>query len=447
MTVPRPELHTPAITRLLERVRRLVGRIGWGIADQALSSLTNFAIGIFVARLLGIEEFGAFSIAFITYQLALSASRGIATEPLVVRYSAAEPSARRHATRKATGMATALGLIFGACCVGIGVVLPGSLRPAFVALGLMLPGLLLQDSWRFAFFSAGKGSLAFANDLVWAIAMIPAFLIALANGHADLFWLVLAWGASALAAAVFGVIQIRFVPRPLHGVEWLRENHDLAVRYFGENLTLISAIQLRSYGVGLIAGLASLGSIRAAELLLGPVNVVSFGIANIAVPEAVRIAHRSISNLRSFCLLIAGSLGGVAIACGTIMLVLPTRFGYQILGSSWQLAHGLLVPVTLTTANTGLSIAAVTGLRALSAASTSLQARLVASSASTLGGLLGALLGGATGAAWGIFIGSSAGVANWWRQLRKELSKREVLPVATSQLEPSPLPRQEVVEE
>jgi O-antigen/teichoic acid export membrane protein len=438
MTMP-PDLHAAPTTLFLERARRLVGRIGWGIADQALSSLTNFAIGIFVARLLGIEEFGAFSLAFITYQLALNASRGIATEPLVVRYSAAEPSARRQATRKATGMATAFGVVLGACCVGIGMLLPGSLRMAFVPLGMMLPGLLLQDSWRFAFFAAGRGSLAFVNDLVWAIAMIPAFVIAMAAGHTDLFWLVLAWGASALVAAVFGVIQTRFVPRPLDGVEWLRENHDLALRYLGENLTLISAIQLRSYGLGLIAGLASLGAIRAAELLLGPVNVVSFGMANIAVPEAVRLMHRSISHLRSFCLLVAGGLSGVAIVVGTIMLLLPTRFGYQLLGSSWEPAHRLLVPVSLTAVNTGLSIAAITGLRALSAASTSLRARLVASSASSLGGLLGAALGGASGAAWGVFIGSSIGVGNWWWQLRKELRKHETRSDGASQVKPSPL--------
>jgi O-antigen/teichoic acid export membrane protein len=439
MTMP-PDLHDASRTLFLKRARRLVGRIGWGIADQALSSLTNFAIGIFVARLLGIEEFGAFSLAFVTYWLMLSASRGIATEPLVVRYSAAEPSARRHATRKATGMATALGVVLGICCVGIGMLLPGSLRMAFVPLGMMLPGLLLQDSWRFAFFAAGRGSLAFVNELVWAIAMIPAFVIVVASGHADLFWLVLAWGASALVAAVFGVIQVRFVPRPLDGVEWLRENHDLALRYLGENLTLISAIQLRTYGVGLIAGLASLGAIRAAELLLGPVNVLSFGMSNVAVPEAVRLLSRSISRLRSFCLLVAGGLGGVAIAAGTIMLLLPTRIGYQLLGSSWEPAHRLLVPITLVTVNTCLSIAAIIGLRALSAASTSLHARLVASSASTLGGLLGAALDGANGAAWGVFIGSSIGVGNWWWQLRRELRKRETLSDGASQVESSPLP-------
>ena len=55
-------------------MRQIARRAGWGVADQALSSLTNFAVGVFVARQLGPTEFGAFSLAFATYLLALNAS-------------------------------------------------------------------------------------------------------------------------------------------------------------------------------------------------------------------------------------------------------------------------------------------------------------------------------------------------------------------------------------
>ena len=61
-----------------QRVRRL----GWGVADQAVSSLTNFGVSIYVARTLGAVQFGAFSLAYVTYAFALNASRGLATDPL-----------------------------------------------------------------------------------------------------------------------------------------------------------------------------------------------------------------------------------------------------------------------------------------------------------------------------------------------------------------------------
>ena len=34
--------------------RALVGRLSWGLADQAASSISNFAVGIYVARSLGV---------------------------------------------------------------------------------------------------------------------------------------------------------------------------------------------------------------------------------------------------------------------------------------------------------------------------------------------------------------------------------------------------------
>ena len=425
---------------LRSRIRRVAGRLSWGIADQALSSLTNFGVGICVARLLGTREFGAFSLAFVTYLVALNASRGLATEPLLVRYSGAEPTPWRRAVREATGMVTVLGLVLGACSVAAGMLLSGPLRMAFVSLGLLLPGLLLQDSWRFSFFAAGRGGLAFMNDLVWALLLIPALATVVATGHADVFWLTLAWGGSALAAAVAGAVQAHLVPRPLAAATWLRGHHDLALRYLGENLTVSGAAQLRTYGLSAVAGLAAVGSLRAAELLLGPINVLVMGVANMAVPEAVRLVRRSIRRLRSFCLVVAGGQAGAAIAFGMTMLLLPGRLGSQLLGPSWEPAHRLLVPVALTVANTGISAAAITGLRALGAASTSLRARLVASSASMTGGLLGAALGGAPGAAWGIFAGTAIGAVVWWWHLRKELSVQERALERASQVEVPSLP-------
>ena len=67
--------------------RRVAQRFGWGLADQAMSSLTNAAMSIYVARALGAAQFGAFSLAYVTYAFALNASRGLATDPLLVRFS------------------------------------------------------------------------------------------------------------------------------------------------------------------------------------------------------------------------------------------------------------------------------------------------------------------------------------------------------------------------
>ena len=78
--------------RPLAALRRVSRRLGWGVADQGVSSLTNFAVNIYIARELGAVQYGAFSLAYVTYSFALNASRGLATDPLLVRFSYTDPA-------------------------------------------------------------------------------------------------------------------------------------------------------------------------------------------------------------------------------------------------------------------------------------------------------------------------------------------------------------------
>ena len=147
-------------------------RMAWGVADQAASSLTNVIVGVLVARTLGPAGFGAFSIAFATYLIALNTSRGISTDPLMVRFSDVDPTIWKRAVTGSSGAALASGVLVGSTCAAVATAVGGPAGPALLALGITLPGLLVQDSWRFAFFSQGRPALALANDVVWAVALV-----------------------------------------------------------------------------------------------------------------------------------------------------------------------------------------------------------------------------------------------------------------------------------
>lgn len=128
-------------------------RLSWGLADQAASSVSNFVVGIYVARSLGVTAFGVFSLAWVTYGVVLNVSRGLATDPLVVRFSGVPGASWRGAVSRSTGTALVVGAALGAVCLMAGIGLGGRVGPAFAALGVMMPGLLLQDAWRFSFFA------------------------------------------------------------------------------------------------------------------------------------------------------------------------------------------------------------------------------------------------------------------------------------------------------
>ena len=58
-----------------------------------------------MARTLGAAQFGAFSLAYVTYSFALNASRGLATDPLMVRFSGTDLPTWRRAVANCTGTA------------------------------------------------------------------------------------------------------------------------------------------------------------------------------------------------------------------------------------------------------------------------------------------------------------------------------------------------------
>ncbi|MGW4173423.1 hypothetical protein ACWEGX_41750, partial [Streptomyces chartreusis] len=346
--------------------RAFAGRLSWGLADQAASSISNFAVGIYVARSLGVTAFGVFSLAWVTYGVVLNVSRGLATDPLVVRFSGVPDTAWRGAVARSSGTALGVGATIGAACVVAGLALGGQVGPAFAGLGVMLPGLLLQDAWRYAFFAAGTGRKAFVNDVVWGVALVPAMVLAARAGSVAAF--VLAWGASATVAAGYGYVQSGILPRTAQARDWLREQRDLGYRYLVENVSLSGASQLRAYGLGAIVGVGAVGAVRGAELLLGPFLAVLMGLSLVTVAEAARVLRRAPGRLGRFCLLLGGGQAVAALCWGGALLLMPDRLGELVLGDVWHSAAQLIVPVTLGVAGAGLGTGAAAGLRALAAA-------------------------------------------------------------------------------
>ncbi|MGG2464067.1 hypothetical protein ACO0M4_30535 [Streptomyces sp. RGM 3693] len=407
--------------------RAVVGRLSWGLADQAASSVSNFAVGIYVARSLGLTAFGVFSLAWVTYGVVLSVSRGLATDPLVVRFSGVSDASWRGAVARSSGTALGVGAAIGAACLVVGLAIGGRVGPAFACLGVMLPGLLLQDAWRYAFFAAGTGRKAFVNDLVWAIALVPAMVLAARVGSVAAF--VLAWGGSAAVAAVYGCLQSGIRPRMTGAREWLRDHRDLGYRYLIENVGVSGASQLRAYGLGAIVGVSAVGVVRGAELLLGPFMAVLMGLSLVTVAEAARVLRRAPDRLGTFCLVLGGGQAVAALLWGGALLLIPDRIGGLVLGDVWSSASALIVPVTLGVAGAGLGTGAAAGLRALAAARRSLRCQLFASTCYVIGGLGGAAVAGTVGSAWGVAAATVCGSAAWWLQLRSALREHHHNPI------------------
>lgn len=407
--------------------RGLARRVSWGLADQAVSSMTNFLVGVFVARSLGIEGFGIFSLAWVTYGVVLNLSRGLGTDSLVVRFSGVAADRWRAAVSRSGGTAITVGLCFGVVSIMAGLAIGDSFGRTFVALGLVTPALLLQDSWRFAFFANGQGRNAVLVDLAWAAGMVPLLMLAAEHGSVPGF--VLAWGGAALVAGVGGWLMSGIRPRPKLTREWLRDHRDLGTRYVVENVSNSGGGQLRMYAVGAIVGFSGVGAIRGAELLLGPFMALLMGLNLVAVPEAARVLRRAAHRLEYFCAVLGGVQAIAAIAWGmALLLLVPDSLGVWVLHDVWGPASVLILPVSLSLAAAGVNSGAAAGLRALGAARRSVRAQLWSSAGYLGGGITGAFVAGAVGASWGSMIALSGATLLWWRQLRAGLRDHAAQP-------------------
>ena len=404
----------------------MVRRLGWGIADQALSSLTNFALGLIVARNVDTAALGAFAFAFLAYACGLGVNRATAAQPLVIRYSATTPSRWASGVAVAGGVALIVGLLSALIAGAIALSTSGALREAFLAMAIVFPGLLYQDTWRYAFFAEGRATSACLNDLVWAVVMIPALWASIQFWPGSIGGPVLAWGGAATIAGAFGLVQSHIWPRPWDSRSWLRDHWDLIPRFVGEFATSMVASALSLVALGAIAGLTAAGTLRAGTILLGPLNILYQGVGLVAVPEGVALLKRSERALQRFWVVLAVTLALVATAWGVMIVLIPPSVGTLILGSNWAVAGRVVVPLALSLAGEGICYAARVPLRALGAARHSFRANAVQSVLVLGTGLVGVTLAGATGAAWGYAVGNWTGATAWWLSVRSAFRERRV---------------------
>lgn len=407
----------------LRRLAGPAGRASWGLADQALSSLSNLAVGVVVARSSTVADFGVYALAFGGYTIALNVSRAVSTEPLAVRHSGTRTPDWERAVRAST--ATALLAGFLAMLVGLAIAaFPGvPSKGVLIAFAVTMPGLLLQDAWRWAFFVVGEGQKALVNDLIWLLAMLAIFGGLYLTDTASAPSLTFAWGLGAMIAAIAGRFQAGVSPRRQLIREWVRRNWDLSPKYVGEMLAVSGTIQVYMLGITAAAGLAATAGIRGAQVLLGPVNVLNQGIRMISVPEAARALRHSYRRLWLVGLAISFGVGAGALAWGAIFLLLPPFVGRELLGPGvWNQAHEVLVPVILLQALGASNAGAFAILRALTAATRGLRVRLISSVILIICGVGGAFLWGAKGAAWGLATASFTTLLLWWIQAHRAIT-------------------------
>ena len=404
----------------------MVVRFGWSVADQLLSSATNFLLALLIARSVDARDLGAFTVAYATFTFSLGAVRAIAGELLVVKHSAVSMDEWREGVTHSAGTALMAGTAIGVGSLIVGAASGEPFRTVLSIVGVSLPFLLVQDVWRFGFFARGRGGAAFLNDAVWAVAMFAAFGLLRLYDVSSIAWLTLAWAGAGCLASIVGMVQLKLLPSgPVAAIRWLRHHREIAPRFLAEFLVSTGVSTVTLFAIGGIAGIGELGRLRAGEIALGPLSVLFAGAGMVATPEGVRLLRESPRRLvhgsRWLSLLLAASV----LAWGIIIVFVPRGIGELVLRANWDVARPLLPPLLISLIGFALSFGAWTGLRSLAAARRSLHARCIDGALTFSFGLAGAYLGGATGVAWGYAVTGCLRTLNAWWHFSRALREHE----------------------
>ena len=294
----------------------------WGFADQALLSLTNFIMMVLLARQLGPQAFGSFTIAYAVLLFANNIQGALFTQPHNVLAASLNPRDYSIYTSATALLQFAFSIVAGLFIAAVAW-LSTMTNYGFGAVLLSVSATIVtwqsQEFLRRVFYTQGDFFAAFTTDLVtyggqligvlilWrldslnATSAIATVAVSAACGSAVAIWRlrgILAWNFTLKEFRTIQLENWRFS-------RWLL-------------LTVLAtwlSIQLYPLLAAGLVGVAAAGGLRAARTLAAPATILVSAIDTTATSRAARIYHQQGSNaLQLF-------IGKVRLGFGFILLV------------------------------------------------------------------------------------------------------------------------------
>ena len=271
--------------------------------DQCVASVSNFAVGVAVARFAGVSGLGAYSLAYTAWLILAAAHRSLVTDPMAIENDLRNADARLH-VRAGLAAELLLGVLCVAAFLGLGVALLSAHQHAygigFIATAPWLPFLLLQDYWRWIGFMQARPGRALTNDLIFLIVQVGAFAVLFGLHVRSTVVAIGGWGVGALVGAMYGLWQFRVSPSFQHGFRRLRMRWSMSKWLLGESASQWGASQAFVVLAGILLGPIGLGGLKAASNLVnGPSLVLLQAGGSVGLPEASRaLAERGWLGLR-----------------------------------------------------------------------------------------------------------------------------------------------------
>ncbi|MEX2551630.1 MAG: hypothetical protein WD627_01315 [Actinomycetota bacterium] len=376
------------------------------VADYGLYSLTNFVLGIAVARVANLAVFGVFALLFQLCNFSLVMIRAALGETWLVTQTGTGPER----TPLPTAFAFALGLGLVPVFVLVAALLTDLTNhlEMVLAMAAILPALIAQDTHRFVCFASRNPWRAVFSDTSWLVTQV-ATLVCMALGILPNTpaWAALAWTIGAYAGLL--TIGARSHLRPgliVPGFNWWRSKRRVGQHLAVETLGSSMVGPLIAIGLFMMGKDVALGVLRAASTLFSPILVFAQGMRTALTRWT---AHDRLKGPRGARFLLATT----SLVWGGVLFTAPS-VGKIILGGLWGPSIRQIVLLEAA-ARIGLASAAIDSacLRKRAATFTAAAIGIWSGGLVVSAALLGSMVDDFFGAAVGTAAAYALGAAVW----------------------------------
>jgi len=266
---------------MLARVRSAARKVAAPVAAQGVTAATSLALQVIAVHTLGLTEFGAFALLLGVLVAASALYTGYVGDSLAVldRHDAAV----RGALVTSALAAWTLAAVAGVCTV---LVLRGGEAALVLSYAALLVVWLLRETLRRLLIARQEFTRLLVNDIGYLLATVAAlWVLAVAGGMS----LVVLCGAMAIGAVVAVGAGVVGLPRSelrvlTPGLRGMRELAGFASwRAAHATLRPLALLAARVL-VGAFFGLAAVGLLEAARLVVAPLQVVLNGAGSYLLP-------------------------------------------------------------------------------------------------------------------------------------------------------------------
>jgi O-antigen/teichoic acid export membrane protein len=340
-----------ALLTPVARLARRHGHINWAFADQGMVSGANVLTAILLARFLGIDGFGTFSLAWAVLLLVASIHL-----PLIV--GSMMSIGPKQSDEEAPGYYGAVIVqnlavaVAGSIIAIVAAEVAGRLMPAWGIERLALPlgvatfATVWQEFFRRYFFTIGRPAAAFSVDALRYASQI-AILLALFLFVPGIIDAGIALWIVAGAAAVPAALSLNFLGSIDYRAGVMRA---VAVRHYHASKWMVMSYPIEwaseyvfMFAAGTFLGTAAVGALRASQNVAAMTNILFLSLTNVVPAGAARHLHEGgmaeMSRYLRRVTLAAGS--ATAVLC--LMFAVAPAFWLRLLFGEAFAEYGELV--------------------------------------------------------------------------------------------------------